>query len=263
MISHELKKKILVGGLFGAWVGGVYALVSQGINQIFMPSIPLTAPAGGFAWYLTQYMLLGILLGVISALPEARMAGVVLGGLVSTVLLSFFSLTEAWDRGIFSSAFLLMMCAFMPMIILLTPIAWLIRTGVDAQYIPLAQPNLWARKFLIPVALTVVVVILGCLSLYTRDHRLAIQKVNEMILSGKTAASTNDLPQPLKEIPDYLQHARGAYTLTWSDRLDTFMGPRPVGAELTQFLVVARFNNGFSFACVFSNNRDTPNCAVY
>ncbi len=262
-LIEMIQKNIIFGALFGAWVGGIYALVTQAINWLFMPSVPLTSPSGGFFWYLVQYIFLGILLGVISSYPENRIAGMALGGLVSTILLSILSLTNAWDQGIFSSTILLMMCAFMPLVVLLMPIAWLIRAGVDAQRIPEGQPNLWARKYLIPFFLTIVVIFLGTLSLYSKDHRLAIQALNGMILQGQQVGSTTELPKPLQDIPNYLEFAKGKYSLTWSDRLDTFMGPRPVGAELSQFLVIARFENGFSFACVYSSNRSNPNCAVY
>jgi len=186
------------------------------------------------------------------------------GGLTSAILLTAATLINGWQTDMFGSTLLLMSCSFLPLIVLLAPIALLIRSGVEAQSIPKDQPHLWARKFLHPLFLTLIAITLGALSLYSKEHRLAIQTVNQIIIDGRQAmVGEMEFPQSLEDVPDFTVYADGSYTLTWSDRVDTFMGPRPAGAELSQFLIIASFDNGFSFACVFSDNRTTPNCAPY
>jgi hypothetical protein len=144
------------------------------------------------------------------------------------------------------------------------PVAYLIRAGVDAQQQDYSdRPYLWARKIVIPLALTLIAVLLGSFSLYSKEQRLAIQKVHAFIEQGKQSQNIQTLPKPLQDVSGYLENARGSYTLDWSGGVDTFMGPRPAGSELSQFLVIARYENGFAFACVFSSNRTVPNCAVY
>lgn len=254
---------LIFGAIFGAWIGLIYAWVSQAINWILLPGIAITPPPGGLFLYIFQYAGIGALLGIISSIPENRVLGMVLGGFVSTVLLTIATFSRAWGQDIFGSTVLLMMCTFMPLIVLLAPIALLIRAGVDAQNIPQDRPYLWARRYLIPIFLTVIAVGLGLLSMFSKDHRQAIEYVNVLIQEGSRAGSESDLPKPLLDVPGFLENGQGPYTLTWSDRTDTFFGPRPVGAELSQFLVIASFENGFSFACVFSTNRSQPNCALY
>ncbi len=86
------RAEIIFGALFGAWVGVIYAFVSQAINWLFLPGIPLAAPSGGLFSYLLEYLGIGALLGVICALPENRWGGVALGSLSAALLLTYRSL---------------------------------------------------------------------------------------------------------------------------------------------------------------------------
>jgi hypothetical protein len=253
----------IFGAFFGAWLGGVYALVTQAVNWLFLPGIPLAPPSGTLASYLVEFILIGALLGWICAIPAHRMAGVLLGGLVSALLISVMALRGTWGGEFFSATLILMLLTFMPLVVLMLPISLAIRIGVDAQRVDPARPYLWARRYAIPGLLTVLVVILGVLALYSREERSAFQYVQGMIQQSQLAASVAALPEPVREIPGFLENSRGAYQLSWSDRVDTFFGPVPIGSELSQFLIITRFENGYSFACVFSENRQIPNCAAY
>ncbi|MBE0695601.1 MAG: hypothetical protein IH586_01635, partial [Anaerolineaceae bacterium] len=173
------------------------------------------------------------------------------------------TLIRSWGSDIFGGVLVSVTCTFLPLIVLMMPISLLIRAGVDAQHVSSDRPYLWARKYLIPIALTLVAVFMGSFSMYSNEQRQAIKTVNELVLKAKQADSLSSLPKPLQDVSGYLENAHGKYTLAWSDRVDTFFGPRPAGAELSQFLVIARFENSFAFACVFSSNRTIPNCAVY
>lgn len=253
----------LTGILFGAWIGGVYALASGGINQLFLPDVPLAPPPGGFGVYLVRYVLFGGFLGFICSLPENTAVGLVLGGLATAIMLVTQVLARTWGQESLGGLMMYLVCIFMPLVILLMPISFLIRAGVDAQKVHYDRPYLWARKYIVPFILTLVAISLGALSLYSKDERLAIRTVNEMILEGRQSNNIRSLPKSLQDVSGYLENGRGNYNLTWSDRVDTFPGPVPAGAELSQFLVIAHYDNGFAFACVFSSKVGIPNCVVY
>jgi hypothetical protein len=263
-MDKSLKERPWITGiLFGAWMGGVYALASGCINRLFLPNIPLAPPSGGFGMYLVQYLMFGGFLGLICSLPENTAVGLVLGGLATAIMLVTQVLVRTWGQESLGGLLMYMVCIFLPLIVLLMPISFLIRAGVDVQKPHYDRPYLWARKYIVPFILTLVAISLGALSLYSKDVRLAIRTVNEMILEGKQSNSVSTLPKSLRDVSGYLENAYGNYELTWSDRVDTFMGPVPAGAELSQFLVIARYDNGFSFACVFGSNLGIPNCVVY
>jgi hypothetical protein len=263
MLPGQRKNIIIFGALFGAWMGGVYAFVSGAINGLFLPTIPLAPPEGSLILYLFEYMLFGAFLGAVSAYPESKLFGMGLGGLATALILVIISLTRSWGTSVFGGAALYLACTFMPLIVLMMPISLLVRAGVDAQQVRQDRPYLWARKYMIPMALTLIAVILGAFSLYSPEQRQAILTTNSLIAQAKQAGTQSQLPAPLQPVSGYLENAHGPYTLDWSDNMDSFFGPRPAGAELSQFLIIARYQNGFSFACVFSSNRTVPNCAVY
>lgn len=258
------RNELIFGALFGAWLGAIYALVSQAINWLFLPGIPLTFSSGSLRNSVLVYLIMGALLGFISALPENRLAGMALGGLSAALLLSYRTIISAWGMEDFGSTVLLILLTFMPLVVLMIPIAFLIRLGVDAQRVDPDRPYLWPRRYLIPVILTLLVVGIGSLSLYSPHVRDAFRYTDRMIQDGLVVSSSQkELPEPLRDVNGFHSFARGKYTLMWSDRVETFFGPRPAGKELSQFLIITRFENGFAFACIFSENRPAPNCTKY
>ena len=256
------RRECMSGALFGAWLGFVYAFSSQTINRIFLPGIPLAEPEGSYAGYLVQYLLLGALFGAITALPENRLAAVALGGATSSVFISAIALAQSWGFDSFGSTIITVMLTFLPMTVFFFPLALIVRIGADAQQIDPDRPYLWARRILIPLLLTLVVVIVGSFSLYSTHARDAFRYVHQITQEGLSAPA-NDLPAPLADVAGFKANAGKTYTLTWSDRVETFFGPRPAGSEMSQFLIITRFENGFAFACVFSENRNVPNCTNY
>jgi len=261
--SKERVNRLVFGVIFGAWLGGVYALASQAINWIFLPNIPLAPPSGSPAGYIAEYTALGALIGWVCSIPANRLIGALAGGLVSAFLISVMALRNVWGGEFFSATLILMLLTFMPLIILMMPVAFIIRLGVDAQQVDPDRPYLWARRYLIPALLTLLVIFLGGLALYSNDNREAFHYVQAMLQQGWQSSSIEALPEPLQDVRGFMENARGKYQLSWSDRVDTFFGPVPAGSELSQFLIIARFENGYAFACVFSENRPRPNCADY
>jgi hypothetical protein len=264
MLFIQRRAEIAFGVLFGAWLGGVYALVSQAVNWLFLPGIPLTTPSGSLLPFLLENILVGALLGLVSTLPESRLAGVALGGLFAALLAGVRTLASEWGGETFASTLFTILITFMPLVVLMMPLAFFIRLGVDAQRVDPDRPYLWPRRYLIPIVLTLVAVGGGSLSLYSTQARDAFRYTDQLVQQGLVAASgEKEVPEPLRNVEGFQSEARGAYTLTWSDKVDTFFGPRPVGAELSQFLIITRFENGFVFACIFSDNRPMPNCTKY
>jgi len=264
MAFMHRRAEIIFGAFFGAWISVIYALISHAINQLFLPGIPLNSPAGGWANYLLEYLIMGVLLGVISTLPESRMAGVALGGVSTALLIGYRTVAPAWGFDSFGSTLIMVMLMFLPLAVLMMPLAFFVRLGADAQERDPNRPNLWPRRYLIPLILTLAAVVVGSLSLHSAQVRAAFRSMDQMVQQGLiTAAGDKELPVPLRDVKGFRSEARGPYTFMWSDRVETFFGPRPAGAELSQFLIITRFENGFTFACIFSENRSTPNCTNY
>lgn len=260
---HVRRSYLVFGAFFGAWLGFVYVFVSQGVNWLALPGIPLAAPAGSLAAFLSQYILSGILLGLISTIPDNRLAGAVLGGFFAALMSSIIATSDAWYLGTLGSTLITVLLTFLPLVVMMTPLAYIIRLGVDSQVPDTSRPYLQARRYLIPLLVTGLVVVLASFSLYSPEIRRAFLGTNQLVQEGLSAKANDAMPEPLKEIAGFPGQAVGNYRLQWSDRVETFFGPRPAGAELSQFLIITRFENGFAFACLYSGNRSVPTCTNY
>jgi hypothetical protein len=264
MEFRERRSFLIFGAVFGAWLGIVYAFTSQAINWIYMPGIPLAPPNDvSLSSYFWQTLLIGAVIGLVTSLPSNRFIGIALGGLISAAGITVLVIMREWQYDTFYSSFLLLFIGFLPMAILFMSLSVVIRLGVDAQQVDPDRPHLWARRIIFPVLLTIAAVLVGTLSLHSKPVQKAFYLVDDMIRQSLQVSSTQALPQPLAEIPGFLENAQPPYTLSWSDRIDTYFGPRPAGFELTQFLIITRFQNDYSIACIFSQNRNVPSCTIY
>ena len=262
MISRLKSRRfqIVFGTLFGAWLGCVYAFCTQAINWIFLPGIPLAEPEGGLNLYIVTYLLLGAVLGLASSIPSATMSGVVVGGLLGSFLSAWVAVMAQWGDVIVIRTIILLIYTFLPLAVLLMPLAFLIRRGVDAQTIDPDKPYLWGRRILWPVVLTLAAVGMAGFSLYSAEVRHAFRYTHEMVQMGLQASSSDELPRSLREVQGFRESAISAYELYWSDNADEFFGPRPASGEMSQFLIFTRFMNGYRIACVFSATTSVPNC---
>lgn len=258
--------RVITGIIIGALMGGLYAFLSQAINWAFLPGVPLKPAEGNsLLEYILRYFLSGAFLGGVSSLPESKWIGVFWGGFAGAVgatIWGMMALQEGEQRvlGLFVMFFYL----FLPLMVLYLPLAYLVRLGVSSQVNAPEHPELWARRYLIPLGLFFLVGVVSLFSLYGKAEREAFQLVNRLIEKSRQATSIQALPDSFQTIQGYLENSKGKYTLSLSDRVDLFMGPQPVNSPLSQFLIVGEFENGFKFACIFQGEQTiSPYCTNF
>ena len=187
LVMENRRGDVLFGTFFGAWIGLAYSLCTMVFNWIILPGIPLKVPQGGsLGEYLVLYSAIGAVLGLIVSLPSSPWLGIALGGIAASFAISISSLFSAPEisgetifRVFFSFAYI-----FLPFAVILMPVGWLIRAGVNAQHPDPDRPELWARRYLIPVVLTILVIVLGSFSIIGTDERVGFRKVDELIQSS-------------------------------------------------------------------------------
>jgi hypothetical protein len=168
-----------------------------------------------------------------------------------------------WGSDTFFRTFILLVYTFMPLVVLFMPIAYLVRRGTDSQEVDPDRPYLWARRIVIPLMLTFLIFLLASFSLYSADVRDAFRYTRTMVADSLAVQTAETLPVPLREVQGYRENASESYSLGWSDRVETFFGPRPATGEMSQFLIITTFENDFRFACVFSRTTSVPSCTNY
>lgn len=260
----ESKSLRTSGILFGIWLSWLYAFVADQINRANLPGIPLPEPAGGWFGYYLGALVAGGLIGFACTWPDNSWAGGALGGVAGACMVFF----APWQQAVGSATrvfgtILLMLTTFVPMVLILMPVALLIRFSVDR--LPKGLEGILApRRLGLPLVTMALAIGLGVMGLYSAEVKSAFYQTQTLINQGMAAKSTGQLPEQLQPVVGFIPNANGRYTLEWSDEVERFMGPRQVtNRSASDFLIVVRFQNGFLMSCVFVPGVKQSPCANY
>ncbi len=259
----------LAGALFGAMLGLIYSFVSLVINRITLPGIPLYVPPPGLTGNILYTMLLAVLIGLVTCWPESGLLGTFLGGLVGAVLVIIGTFSNALGtQRAFGVNFTSLFYSLLPLIyvtlpiivismLLSAPIRWSVQSLVPAD--PTEPINL--KKTIWPtIIILALTILLGSLSIYSSLTRTELRQMDSLVQEGIQTTTTAALPEPLQPVDGFLEKASGAYSLEWADNADAFQGPRPTISDSGQTTITVRFDNGFTFVCLFIPKASHPLC---
>ena len=252
----------LVGAALGALLGCVYFLVSQGINALFLPDIPLFQPPLGFWGNVALGALWGGVLGLICAWPYSTAIGVVLASIASisvSIVRGLAGIDEPLGRLVIIAVVLGVPTAFL-MVPAMMALRWATNGFVDLRSHPTSHNERWRS----PLILLVLVAVVAAFSLYNTKARTLLVRMNDTLQAGLAAASSTDLPGALQALRsgNFLANASDAYTLEWTETdLDRFIELRPSSNYSDHSAIIVRFDNGLSMICLYPGVDVRPNCA--
>jgi hypothetical protein len=263
-------RRCLVGGALGAGLGLAYGLVSQWINVAVLHGVPLLQPPYGPLGNTVLSCAVGALLGLVTAWPASAFVGTLAGcgaGAVLigvTVLLSGKASSQMMAAKAALTAFSLLPFAA----ILVIPIGLLRWAIGKLEELRRDRAPAW-KRVLFTLLLLLVAGVAGALALYPERGQVAVARMNTIVEAALAAADRSALPAEYRgesvqaiDVPGYPERAKGGYTLHWEkSELGRFAIPRPLENELGQSAVVARFENGWEFVCLFITPRADPRCA--
>lgn len=250
----------------GALSGLSYVAVSQMVNRIALPGVPIYQPPLGPAGNILAGVLLGAALGLLVMLPESAALGILLGsvagaaGVVGAGLLSMTS-------------FLNTSLAVITGIVLSVPLAWLVVPAV-AVLRWLAEKQVEAAtssapllgRYLPPVALAVLLAFLASFDLMPPVARGELRRMNEMVDAGLRATNSAALPDPLRasSVQAFPAGSPQRYSLEWTQQdLDRFIDLRPASSYDQHAAVIARFAGGYTLVCLYPTPSREPICGEY
>ena len=258
----EQRYRRVAGALIGLMFGFGYALVSQLINRVALPGIPLYQPPLGPAGNILLGMLAGAGLGLLCAWPASAAKGILLGSVAAAVAVFGFTLLRM-GAGASSTVVGLVLSAPMAWVGVLgmAVVRWLVDRQVEAR----RESAPLLRRLRLPLILTAV---LGCAAvfvLYSADARLELRRTNDMIQAGQRARDAAALPAPLQASSvTAFPAGRSPYTLEWTNvELDRFIELRPAASYDQQAAVIARFKNGLVLVCIYTAAKAAPSCGSY
>jgi hypothetical protein len=259
----------VLGAIFGLLMGLVYGLVSENINQLALPGVPLYNPGPGPAVTVLVVAMAGALLGLLAAWPDAASPGSILGalgGAIISTLASWYTLsTETADMTRAIGAYSVLFISFLPRAFLFAPVAWLMRRVVGVWESELADVRFSIGKMALSLGLLLALAVgAGWSSLYPKDARYALSRTNELIQSGRQVSSKSQLPEELKPVDGFVEGAHGRYTLLLGDDPDVLPIQRPVSSYTVQeYAVFVNFESGFRFGCAYTPPHPELACGEY
>lgn len=247
------------GGVFGAWLGLVYAYIAVEINRAALPGVRLPEPLGGVLGYYLAFLAAGAFLGVLTCWPEHTLSGMALGmaaGIAAVFILPWKNALNPMNQTLTSPNF------FIIPIFCLLPVTLFIRQA--AQSLP-AQPGggRILRQIGWPVAATALAILLGIFSLYPPEVKDDLQTTQYWVQLGLQSTTTTSLPKPFRNVQNWLPNATGDFTLEWysaNSPMNSFAG---IVLTANDILIVVRCENNFSVACIFLSGAKTPNCTNF
>ena len=260
---HAHRRRL--GPVLGAALGLAFGLVAQYGNALLAPGIPLYHPLFGAAGNLLFCVAAGVVLGLVTAWPNNAFVGVVAGCAAAALLFEVaIILTGENTPNVVAGKAASSLLTFLPLAaILALPIGifrWVVSKEEGARRD--GAPT-W-KRIPLPVLLVLVAAAFGTLMLYPERGRIVLPRMDAIVLAGLNAADRSAMPAQFQtiEVPGYPQQAKGGYTLDWQGGgMSRFGIPRPLKNEEEQSAVIARFDNGWSFVCLFVTPDAVPRCA--
>ena len=257
------------GLLLGTLTGLAYTLVSQSINHLILPGVPLYQPPFGAVGNILMGTALGAVLGLVAAWPETGVKGVFLSSLIGALVITVATLltgqTEAgmWAMKVMSVAFL-----FVPVTGALVPLLILFRWLVSRESLALRETRAGYSvsvlpRAILPVGLVLVAGALGITAQYNDLARAAMPRMHALIQGGLQAQNVEELPASLRSsgVDQFLEKGQGSYTLEWDkDDDNQYAIARPATNPFYHSTVIARFDSGYLLVCVFPDTTGQPVC---
>ena len=257
----------LSGLLLGALMGLAYGLLSQSINEMLLPGVPLAHYPFGALGNCALAIGVGALIGILCGWPQGSINGALAGALAMTAALEARGVIIN-NLGIAQIArldFAAITLAGAAVLLFFTiPVALLLRWAIDSQF-ESRRPALSWPRLRGPLALAALACGAGALAYYPGDTRHALRDMHALIQKGLKAASVAALPGPLRnenKVIDFMLSASPRYTLEESE--DPVLR-RGLGwlSRANSVIIVARFEGGWTLVCLHERSGAAPECRSF
>ncbi len=256
------KNRRIYGFIIGIAFGLPFSLVSQFINVLMLPGVPLFDLPIGRALSVILSTLALSALGVIVAWDEESFFGLIGGALFLVVLGSVQAYINSGSSQAVTSFFLFLF-TFLPRLIIYLPLAFLFRWALNnLDNSVRGYQRRMRHPLLVIVVILILAVIGGRFSILVPEARQALQDGNALVLEGMSARDHGeDLPKPLIAVEGFSTYAKGSYTLEWSGDVDILPVTRPIADfGVTESLILIHFENDYLFGCAYTPPSSEPKC---
>jgi hypothetical protein len=265
---NRLRFRLRAGLLLGLVLGLCYALAAQNINEIANPGLPLAHAPFGRIGNMVPAILAGILLGGLVAWPRLSSGGIGVTALTFAVLMVLRSFLFTGVQNPFGYSTPLLYAVFTFGSLLLWTIfgflpVGLLRWAVDDQREQAAVSWRAPVRWRMAAAIATMGLAAGVItSLLPADTLVPLNWIHTTIQQGQKAATQAELPPALRPVDDFLAHRGEPYIVEMDDTLAVIQEISFLGKSVDT-LVLARYESGWTLACLLPFAGDPPLCKGY
>jgi hypothetical protein len=263
-VAARGRARLRTGILLGATLGLAYGLVSQFINPIMLPGIPLYSPPAGALGNAILSALMGGMLGALTCYPASAARGIFYGAIVALIGIFAYMLIRLGVLG-FGGALISSTLLSLPLAWLTVPLLGAIRWASERQVDAARNHEPALRRVAVPLALILAMAVAGAFELHSPEARGNLRSAHELLQQGLSAPSAAASPAPVRDALQILPPgSRQSYTLEWTQYdLDRFHELRPPSSFDEHAAVIARFAGDYYVVCLYPTPTQEPNCAGY
>ncbi|HSF81005.1 MAG TPA: hypothetical protein VLA49_07210 [Anaerolineales bacterium] len=253
------------GALLGVGLGLCYGLVSQYINRLALPGIPIYQPPLGPLGNTLLWMGAIGLFALMGAWHAEGAIGMYAGGGLGAVMIMILTLTSgmiSMDR--LQLRIFILLLILIPLGGLLTILAGLLRWVVNREVEGRIDRTGLVVRAWVPLSLLALVGLIGSTARYPDWGKAEVRRMADMLQAGLQTTQTAALPEPLQSVRvgNFLDQAKGSYTLAWENQeINRFAIPRGSSKrDWEESAVIARFANDWSLVCIYPDAEAEPAC---
>lgn len=252
-----------VGIWLGLVVGLIFGVVSQTINLLVLPGLNLYQAPFGVAGNILLAVVLGGLLGGLCGWFFGSVEGVLTASAVGALLLLAAVAASGYRWELLINRIVAAFSLFLPVSAALVPALGLLRWVIDMQEEYRDLPPLDFQRVWRPVLIFLLAAGVGALWLLPEQGQRTLQSFDRLL---RQAGESAQLPEPLRppDVVGFDQFAQGSYTIQWEryNIMRFAIGYYPT-AGWDPSAAVARFENGWSLVCIYTNPDLPPSCAGF
>jgi len=251
----------VAGLLLGALLGAVFGVVSQYINRLALPGVPLYQPPWGPLGNSLLAALTGAGLGVIAAWPASGVHGTAIASAVSAVIIVGGSLIQARPTGEAAAAAVALtgVMIVLPFWGLLVPLLAALRWGAGQQEEDYRDRRPAAIRLRSVAMLVLLVGLAAALALYPAERRVMLRATHDLLQAVRQGSLPDSLRTPAAG--PVSAHLAQPYTLAWErEDIERYRIPRPGRNFDLHAVVVARFADGWNLVCLYVVADEPPIC---
>ena len=260
------RSRRMTGAVISFFMGIAFVTVTETVNRILLPGLPLYTPPPGLPWSALIGGMIGLVIGLIASWTGTPHLGVFSASLTGALIINAYNLILSPKADTSAASLIAILLGVLPSTTAFIAVAIIFfRWALDRQQAAVQDKRSLLLRVGIPALLILFSAGIGWTQQYPPYARTVILRLHALVEKGLAAQDDSALPPELApgKLEGFRQNAAARYTLQWDrDPNNRFQIPRPGNTEGRESVAIARFENGWMLVCLYPRPDWEPRCVV-